>query len=56
MSDIHWGVDSVTTANHVLRTDKTTKKKVTLFDVVTEHAGRMPAFWGRYMNGGKKRP
>lgn len=47
MSDAFWGVDSLTPASHVVGI----KKKLTLFDVVVEHAGRIPAFWGRYLNG-----
>ena len=42
-----WGVDSLTPIDHVIDA----KHNKTLFDVVCEHCDRVPAFWGRYLNG-----
>ena len=47
MSNVFWGVDSLTPASSVV----VAAGKKTLFDVVVERSGRVPAFWGRYLNG-----
>ena len=41
----HWGVDSLNPASSVLGI----KGRPTLFDYVCDQAGRVPAFWGRYI-------
>ena len=41
----HWGVDSLNPASTKLHV----KGNPTLFDYVCDQAGRVPAFWGRYI-------
>ena len=42
---VHWGVDSLNAASTKIHV----KGNPTLFDYVCDQAGRVPAFWGRYI-------
>jgi Domain of unknown function (DUF1906) len=41
----YWGVDSATSTNKIVTGN------LTLFDYITQEAGQVPQFWGRYIGG-----
>ncbi len=52
---LYWGVDSsYHPADSPVRAPRSSKP-IPLFDYVTQWAGRMPDFWGRYLNGNEIR-